>query len=109
MEIEDLLIELGFDVVGTAMDAEEAVRMAAALRPDVVTMDINLGRGRDGISAAVEIFQRFGLRSVFVSAYGNAETLARAEPARPLGWVTKPISRAALQAALDPASGEDPA
>lgn len=100
MEIEDLLGDLNFDVVGTAMDAKEALRLAALHRPDLVTMDINLGAGPDGISAATEIFQRLGIRSIFVSAYGNAETRARADAARPLGWLPKPVSRASLEAIL---------
>jgi DNA-binding NarL/FixJ family response regulator len=66
-------------------------------------MDISIQGPRDGISAAVEIYERFGIRSVFVSAYGNPETMDRARPARPLAWVSKPINRARLEAALSAA------
>lgn len=100
MEIEDLLGDLGFEVVGTAMDAEGALRLATLHRPDFVTMDVNLGAGPDGISAATAIHQRLGIRAIFISAYGNAETMARAEAARPLGWLQKPIRRASLEATL---------
>lgn len=100
MEIEDLLSDLNFEVVGAAMNAEDAMRLAILHRPDLITMDINLGAGPDGISAAIGIFQRLGIRSIFVSAYGNADTMARAEAARPLGWLQKPIRRASLEAIL---------
>jgi DNA-binding NarL/FixJ family response regulator len=80
-------------VVGVALTAEEAVRLAEEERPDVMTMDIRLRGERDGISAALEIFERFGIRSVFVSAYGDAATVARARTASPLGWITKPLRR----------------
>ena len=33
----------GYEVVGTAADAPSAVRIAAAVRPDVVVMDLHLG------------------------------------------------------------------
>jgi DNA-binding NarL/FixJ family response regulator len=109
MEIEDLLAALGHEVVGGAMDAATAVEIAGVLRPDLVTMDVNLrGRG-DGIGAAIDIFERYGVRSVFVSAYGGDEMLARAAPARPLGWLVKPIRRERLAALVQAAASEEPA
>ena len=44
----------GFDVVGEAASGEEAVELAAALAPQVVLMDINMG-GINGIEAARRI------------------------------------------------------
>ncbi|MFI5525870.1 response regulator [Streptomyces platensis] len=45
----------GIEVIGEAEDGEEAVAMAAALRPDVVLMDLQLGSGIDGIEATRRI------------------------------------------------------
>ncbi|MEV6953127.1 response regulator transcription factor [Streptomyces sp. NPDC051183] len=44
----------GFEVVGEAGDGEEAVRLAAETRPDVVLMDIRMP-GTDGIAATERI------------------------------------------------------
>jgi two-component system, response regulator PdtaR len=104
-DIEDTLGQLGFDVVGTAMSAEEAVDLAEALRPDCVTMDIRIQGPRDGVSAAIEIYERFGIRSVFVSAFAGSAEAERAAEAQPLGWVGKPISREALRSALKGLAG----
>ncbi|RFU85940.1 DNA-binding response regulator [Streptomyces triticagri] len=41
----------GIEVVGEAGSGEEALDMAAALRPDVVLMDLQLGTGMDGVTA----------------------------------------------------------
>ncbi|SOD59497.1 two component transcriptional regulator, LuxR family [Streptomyces zhaozhouensis] len=41
----------GIDVVGEAGGGEAALDMAAALRPDVVLMDLQLGGGMDGVTA----------------------------------------------------------
>jgi DNA-binding NarL/FixJ family response regulator len=52
-----VLQEGGFDVVGTASDALELLRMAEAYRPDVVVADIQMppDRGDDGLRAALAI------------------------------------------------------
>lgn len=91
LEIEDLLTDLGAEVIGSALSADEAVRLAGSMRPDCMTMDIRLQGQRDGVDAALEIYRRFGVRCIFVSAYDDAATMTRAEPARPLGWIGKPI------------------
>lgn len=104
MEIETILENAGFQVVGVAVSADEAVRMAETERPDLVMMDIRLkGRG-DGVDAALEINRRLGLRCLFVSAYTDDRMRERAQAARPLGWLSKPFSDRqllkTLQAAL---------
>lgn len=45
------------EVVGTATDATEAIRLAGKLRPDVIVLDIDLG-GQDGIAAIPELIAR---------------------------------------------------
>lgn len=44
----------GYEVVGTAADAASAVRIAAAVRPDVVVMDLQLG-ATSGVEATRDI------------------------------------------------------
>lgn len=100
MELEMLLEEVGAEVVGIAMSAAEAEQIAATHAPDLITMDINLKGARDGVSAAIGIFQSHGIRSVFVSAYGDAGTVARAAPANPIGWIRKPIEKYDLETIL---------
>lgn len=100
LDLEDMLENLGMQVVGMALDADEAVRLAGTLRPDCITMDIRIQGERDGIDAATEIWALYGIRSLLVSAYGNGQTLERAAPANPIGLVPKPINRARLAKAL---------
>jgi DNA-binding NarL/FixJ family response regulator len=52
-----VLQEGGFDVVGTAADARELLRMAEAYRPDVVVADIQMppDHADDGLRAALAI------------------------------------------------------
>ncbi|MFC7610451.1 response regulator [Teichococcus aestuarii] len=78
---EDALASAGFEVVGVAATAEEAVEIARAERPDLVLMDIRLTGARDGISAAAEIRSSLGIPSLFATAHSDAATRARGEGA----------------------------
>lgn len=100
LELEMLLSDLGVEIVGSAATAEKALKMAAELAPDFVTMDVRLSGQMDGIDAAIELFNRHRLRPIFVSAYKDPEMMQRAKAAHPLGWVRKPVSATALRAVL---------
>lgn len=100
LDMEDTLRQAGFEVAGIARTAEEAVRLAEATRPDLVVMDIMLPGRRDGIEAATEIFERFGIRSIFASAVRDPHSLERATRANSVGWLSKPYTPAALVAAV---------
>jgi CheY-like chemotaxis protein len=90
----------GHHVVGTAASAMEAVHVVDQMRPDLVLMDVRLIGEKDGIHAATEIWQRLGIRSVFVSANLDAGARARAASANPIGFVEKPFTRSSLLAAV---------
>ncbi|MGQ0485318.1 MAG: response regulator [Hyphomicrobiales bacterium] len=95
-DIEMALRDAGFDVVGVARTADQAVALARALRPALMVMDIRLDGKRDGIDAALDIYRDSGIRSIFATAHCDAATLARADAAHPLGWLPKPYTSAAL-------------
>lgn len=54
--LADMLSVPGFEVVGQARDGDEAVRLTASLRPDVITMDIRMPR-LDGLQATRQIMR----------------------------------------------------
>lgn len=49
--------ESGFEVIGEATDGEHGVSLACQLKPDVITMDVEMP-GLDGIAATRQIMQR---------------------------------------------------
>jgi two-component system, chemotaxis family, protein-glutamate methylesterase/glutaminase len=80
-------------VVGNAKDGREAVTMAESLKPDVITMDINMPRV-DGLQATAEIMTTNPRPIVIVSSEsqeGAASTL-RALELGAIEFVAKPSS-----------------
>lgn len=90
MMAKEIVEDAGFEVVAVISDGRAAVDAAIDYRPDVVLMDVRLAAGTSGVEAAVEIFAKTGVRSLFVTATGDAGIRIRAESARPLGWLSKP-------------------
>jgi two-component system chemotaxis response regulator CheB len=80
-----------FNVVGEARSSSEAVSLAEALRPDLVTMDVFLG-GQDGVDAARAILQRVATRIVLVTGTdrSRADLAFRALSAGALDVLSKP-------------------
>jgi two-component system, response regulator PdtaR len=103
LDLETTLRGAGFEVVGVANNAVDAVRLAEAHKPSVIVMDVRLVGERDGIDAAIEIFERFGIRSIFASAHNDPGTMARAARANAAGWLAKPYSSKSLLAAVEAA------
>lgn len=96
-----LLEDAGYEVAAMVGTAELAVAKAEELAPDLVLMDISLAGERDGIDAAVEIHRTLGIRSLFVTAFQDNETRARAAAAEPIGYVTKPFAKQDLAGPLE--------
>ena len=96
MDLETVLLDAGLDVVGIAATAEDAVALAHREKPDLVIMDIRLASARDGVEAALDLFRDLGLRCIFATAHQDAATRLRAQPAHPLGWLSKPYQPSAL-------------
>jgi DNA-binding NarL/FixJ family response regulator len=106
MQTEIALTTAGFEVVGPATTAEEAVALAGEAQPVLAVMDIRLASTRDGIDAARQLYQDFAIRCIFATAHDDARTRGRAEPYAPLGWLPKPYTMASLVAVVAEAVAE---
>src|SRR5262245_41108990 len=94
------LAEAGFDVVGTARDAAQALRVAAATRPGVILLDLNL----PDLSGA-ELTSRLlaadaSVRVLVLSASGERQDVLDAVSAGATGYLVKSAEPAELVAAV---------
>ncbi len=90
-----------FVVVGEAESAREALEQVAALRPEIIIMDIRL-RGTSGIEACEEIVNKFpGTKVLMLTSYVADEMLMSAIRAGASGYVLKYIGSDDLIKALE--------
>ncbi len=88
----------GFDVVGEAADGEEAVRLAADLRPDVILMDLAMP-GVDGIAATRQLKVAAPTSAVLILTMSDTPaSLAAAVSAGASGYLLKGAERQDLLA-----------
>jgi DNA-binding NarL/FixJ family response regulator len=84
--------EEGLEVVGEAGDGEEALRLAASLRPDVVLMDVTMPV-LDGVEATRQLHEHLPeIPVVMLTMHADREVLARAIRAGAAGYLVKDCS-----------------
>lgn len=100
LDLAEMLVEAGHEVVGQASDGEQAIALAREHSPDVVVMDIKMP-GMDGISAA-EVLGREGIAPVvMLTAFSDRTLVERARDAGVMSYVVKPFAAHDVLPALD--------
>ena len=93
-------LEKDFTVCGEAENGEEAVRMASALTPDVIIMDLVMP-GMDGVATTKAILDVSPSSHVLIlTTFGSAADISRALKAGATGAVTKNLSNDDLMEAI---------
>lgn len=88
--IADILSEESdIEIVGTAADGQEGLRLALQLRPDVITLDLDMPR-MDGLSLLRILMARQPTAVIVVSSLGREEKLQKVRDLGALDFVQKP-------------------
>lgn len=93
MELEMVLAEAGWEVVGCAMDSAGALAIADMHRPDLALVDINLLDGMTGPQIARRMVEDHGAAVIFLTA--NPEQIPDGF-AGALGALSKPFDEATI-------------
>lgn len=95
--VEDMLVELGHNVIGLALRFTQALTLARDAQLDFAVLDVNLN-GQESFPVA-EVLEARGIPFVFATGYGSAGVDANY---RGRGMVIKkPFDRKDLQLAID--------
>lgn len=103
LALQETLERCGNRVTAVAGSASEAFNSLQLQLPDLVLMDINLEEKDDGIIIGREILHTYKLPVVFITAYADQETIARAREVFPYGYIVKPWQEGELLAVLETA------
>jgi len=99
----------GVEVVGAASDGDEAVQLAADLRPDVVLMDLRMPRC-DGVEATRRLRERDAdVKVLMLTTYADDRSVIDALRAGARGYLTKDAGAEEIQRALEQLSEGRPA
>jgi DNA-binding NarL/FixJ family response regulator len=103
------MTEEGFDVVGEAVNGEEAVRLADELQPDVILMDVSMPE-MDGVEAT-RVIRGTGTstRVIMLTMHADADVLADAIRAGASGYLVKDCSTDEVAEAVRMAANGDTA
>jgi PAS domain S-box-containing protein len=102
-DTENMLLNFGYDVLGIIRTGEEAVARAGELLPDLILMDIRLQGKVDGVEAAAQIRDLYGLPVIFVTAHADEATLQRSKLTSPIGYLLKPFEEKELRMTVETA------
>jgi DNA-binding LytR/AlgR family response regulator len=100
-DIQHSLKKLGYNVVGAAATGEQAVKLAMETQPDIILMDIMLKGEMNGIEAADSIRRETNIPVIFLTAYADESTLAKAKLTQPHGYIIKPFKEIDIHTSIE--------
>jgi len=100
MDLREMLLNLGYLVVGEVGDGRSAVNLARELKPDVVIMDIKMP-DMDGIDAAQILTEEHIAPVILLTAYSQKDLVERAKEAGVVGYMVKPFRESDLTPAIE--------
>lgn len=103
MDLAEMLVDEGYDVVGQAADGQRAIELAEELRPDLVILDVKMPV-LDGIAAAERIASARLAPVVMLTAFSQRELVERARAAGAMAYLVKPFTQEELVPAIEMAT-----
>ena len=100
-DIQHSLKKLGYNVVGAASTGERAFELAASEKPDIILMDIMLKGNINGIETAQRVKRELNITVIYLTAYADEATLAKAKVTEPYGYIIKPFKEVDLHTSIE--------
>jgi PAS domain S-box-containing protein len=100
-DLQQTLLDMGYDAYAIASSAEEAVACANRRRPDVVLMDIRIKGQEDGIATAAILKNLFPVSIIYLTAHADESMIDRAKRTEPFGYLLKPVKAGDLRSMIE--------
>jgi DNA-binding LytR/AlgR family response regulator len=99
--ISVFLTEMGYNVIGTAMDANEAIEILETNKVEFAILDITIQGEKDGIWLGNHIKENYTIPHIFLTAYADGITIKNAIATNPYGYLIKPFQKAELFSSIE--------
>jgi PAS domain S-box-containing protein len=100
-DLENLIIDFGYEIVGSVVGADDAIQQAIEHRPDLILMDIVLRGNKNGIDAANEIKDMLKIPIIFLTAYSDLKLIEEAKNTEPYAFIVKPFQDKQVIASIE--------
>ncbi|MCI0623597.1 MAG: response regulator [Acidobacteria bacterium] len=100
-DLQRRLSRMGCEVLGMAASGADAVRLATALKPELVLMDINLRGEMDGTQTARQLRNQLQLPVIYLTASSDAMVVERAKLTDAFGYLLKPLDERLLYITIE--------
>jgi two-component system, response regulator PdtaR len=100
-DIESLLVDWGYTVVGNAVSGAEALALFKKHQPDLALVDINIEGNMDGIETACQFNAIRPIPFIYLTAQADTYTVNRAKQSNPSAYLLKPFDERGLQISLE--------
>ncbi len=101
MSLETMLIKNKYEVSGSAAKAETAWSEMQKTPIDLILLDINLAGEKNGIWLAQQIRKHLNIPIIYLTAFGDQQTLKEVLDTKPNGYLMKPYQKPTLLTTID--------
>jgi len=99
IELEQLAIELGFNVLATVDNSADALDVIFSDPPDLILMDINIKGRMSGIDIGKSIVH-LEIPILYITSFNDNATYEEAMESNQVGYIVKPVDKLTLATSL---------
>src|SRR5690606_6087671 len=99
--ISNQLLEIGYEIAGTAMSAKEAIEVLETENVNFVILDINIKGEHNGIWLGNYINENYTIPFIYLTAYSDDDTLSKAIQTEPFSYLVKPFQKHDLVTSIE--------
>jgi len=100
IELEMIVEELGYELIASVDNAEDAFSVLRDERPDLILMDIQIKGKLSGIEIAKQIEEQ-DINVIFITNYNDKTKFREANSIKHFGYIVKPFNHLTLESAIE--------
>lgn len=99
--LKDILIDLGYEVTGTAGNTQMAIKSIETNKPDLAILDIKMHGKDQGFEIAKYLNENGGIPYIFLTSFSDVSTVKQASEFIPKAYLVKPFNEHQIFSTLE--------